>query len=207
MTALNASTRRVATAVALAAAAAISLSACSAGQITQTATQVAAVNGNYANQGDISLRNVHIVYPNSAEYSLEPGGKVALAFTAINENESKADRLAKISTDKAKSVTIAGEVGGRIIEPQTAMGAGVPDVTVTDDGKELETDLVAVVLNDIAEGVYPGLTVPITFTFERAGDITVQVPVDAGPVRERHESAKSGNAGAEPLGGGEAGGH
>ena len=51
MTALNKPTRRVATAVALAAGAAIALSACSAGQITQTASQVAAVNGNSANVG------------------------------------------------------------------------------------------------------------------------------------------------------------
>ncbi|MGW0040633.1 hypothetical protein [Rhodococcus sp. NPDC003348] len=199
MTALNASTRRVATAVALAAAAAISLSACSAGQITQTSTQVAAVNGNYANQGDISLRNVHIVYPNSEEYSLKPGGTVALAFTAVNESQHQPERLAKISTDKAASVTIAGEVGGRVIRPQTALSSGVPDATVTDDGEKIETDIILVTLNDIAEGVYPGLTVPVTFTFERAGDIVVDVPVDAGPILDRHESDKSGNEGAGTL--------
>lgn len=199
MTALNASTRRVGTAVALAAAAAISLSACSAGQITQTATQVAAVNGNYANQGDISLRNVHIVYPNSEEYSLAPGGTVALAFTAINESESQPERLAKITTDLADSVTIAGEVGGRVIAPQTALSAGTVNATVTDDGEEIETDLVLVTLNGVAQDVYPGLTAPITFTFANAGDITVQVPVDAGPVLERHESDISGNAGAGTL--------
>lgn len=199
MTALNASTRRVATAVALAAAAAISLSACSAGQVTQTATMVAAVNGNYANQGDISLRNVHIVYPDSEEYSLEPGGKVALAFTAVNESEYKPERLEKITTDKAESVTIAGEAGGRTIAPQTALAAGTVDATVTDDGEEIESDIVLVTLDGIAEGVYPGLTVPITFTFENAGDVTVQAPVDAGPVLERHESDKSGNEGAGTL--------
>jgi copper(I)-binding protein len=201
VTALNAPTRRVATAVALAAAAAISLSACSAGQITQTATQVAAVNGNYANQGDISLRNVHILYPDSEEYSLEPGGKAALAFTAVNNNEEQADRLTKITTDAADSVTIAGEVGGRIIKPQTSLGAGTRAATVLDDPED-PTQLILVVLNDINEGVYPGLTVPITFSFERAGDIVVSVPVDAGPKTERHESDKSGNAGAEPLGSG-----
>jgi copper(I)-binding protein len=201
VTALNAPTRRVATAVALAAAAAISLSACSAGQITQTATQVAAVNGNYANQGDISLRNVHILYPDSEEYSLEPGGKAALAFTAVNNNEEQADRLTKITTDAADSVTIAGEVGGRIIKPQTSLGAGTRAATVLDDPED-PTQLILVVLNDINEGVYPGLTVPITFRFERAGDIVVSVPVDAGPKTERHESDKSGNADAKPLGSG-----
>lgn len=199
MTALNASTRRVATAVALAAAAALSLSACSAGQITQTATQVAAVNGNYANQGDISLRNVHIVYPDSEEYTLEAGGTVALAFTAVNESTHETDRLTKISTPKAESVTIEGQTGDRAIRPQTALSAGAPDVTVTDDGEELESDIVRVTLDGIAAGVHPGLTVPITFSFERAGDITVDAPVDAGPVLDRHESDVSGNAGAGTL--------
>ncbi|MFE3292844.1 hypothetical protein [Rhodococcus sp. NPDC059234] len=201
MTALNASTRRVATAVALAAAAAISLSACSAGQITQTATQVAAVNGNYANQGDISLRNVHILFPQSEEYSLEPGGTAALAFTAVNNDEQRSERLGRITTDYAKSVTIAGEVGGRVIDPQTSLGAGVRAATVLDNPEE-PTQLVLVTLDGIKEGVRPGLTVPVTFTFEHAGDITVQVPVDAGPNTERHESAKSGTAGSEPHGGG-----
>lgn len=201
MTALNAPTRRVATAVALAAAAAISLSACSAGQITQTATQVAAVNGNYANQGEISLRNVHILYPDSEEYSIEPGGKAALQFTAVNNSEQKADRLTKITTDAAGSVTIAGEVGGRVIDPQTSLGAGVRAATVLDDPAD-PTQLILVELNDINEGVYPGLTVPITFSFERAGDIVVRVPIDAGSKTERHESDKSGNAGAGPIGGG-----
>ncbi|MFD1815760.1 hypothetical protein [Rhodococcus gannanensis] len=199
MTALNASTRRVATAVALAAAAAISLSACSAGQITQTATQVAAVNGNYANQGDISLRNVHVVYPDSEEYSLEPGGTVALAFTAINESEYQTERLTKITTDKAASVTIAGEAGARIIPPQTALAAGTVDATVVDDGEEIESKIILVTLDDIGADVYPGLTMPVTFSFERAGDITVDVPVDAGPALDRHESDKSGNEGAGTL--------
>lgn len=203
MTALNASTRRVATAVALAAAAAISLSACSAGQITQTATQVAAVNGNYANQGDIALRNVHVLFPDSEEYSLEPGGTAALAFIAVNESESEPERLTRISTDYAKSVTIAGEVGGRVIDPQTSLGAGVRAATVLDNPED-PTQLILVTLDDLSEGVRPGLTIPVTFTFAKAGDITVQVPVDAGPRTERHESEKSGNEGAAHL---DSGGH
>ena len=39
--------------------------------------------------------------------------------------------------------------------------------------------------------VCPGLTVPITFKFEKAGSVTVDVPVDAGPQLERNESDKS----------------
>ncbi len=54
MTALKAPTRRVVTALALAAGATLTLSACGAGQISQTAIQVAAINGNNAEVGSIS---------------------------------------------------------------------------------------------------------------------------------------------------------
>ncbi len=74
MTAIRKPTRRVATAIALAAGAAIALSACGSGQVSQTAVQQAAVNGNSADLGEIALRNVHIAYPpSSEEYSIEPG--------------------------------------------------------------------------------------------------------------------------------------
>jgi copper(I)-binding protein len=191
VTALTASpTRRVMAAVALAAGATLMLSACGAGQISQTATQVAAINGNQATSGDIALRNVHVVYPNSEEFSIEPGGDAELAFTAVNLSESKSDRLKSIKTDYAGSVKIDEKDGTLEIKPQFALGAGNPDVSVPEEAPE-HVSLIDVTLQDIREGVRPGLTFPVIFTFENAGDIVVQVPVDAGPKTERHESEKS----------------
>ncbi|BDC70778.1 LpqE protein [Prescottella equi] len=191
MTALTASpTRRVMAAVALAAGATLMLSACGAGQISQTATQVAAINGNQATSGDVALRNVHVVYPNSEEFSIEPGGDAELAFTAVNLSESKSDRLKSIKTDYAGSVKIDEKDGTLEIKPQFALGAGNPDVSVPEEAPE-HVSLIDVTLQDIREGVRPGLTFPVIFTFENAGDIVVQVPVDAGPKTERHESEKS----------------
>ncbi|WP_430330740.1 hypothetical protein [Rhodococcus sp. ACT016] len=191
MTALNASpTRRVATAVALAAGATLVLSACGAGQISQTATQAAAVNGNQATSGNIALRNVHVVYPNSEDYSIEPGGSAQLAFTAVNLSEHQTDRLTGIKSDYAGSVTIDDKAGTREIKPQAALGAGNPDVSVPEEAPET-LSLIDVTLDDIREGVRPGLTFPVTFTFQNAGDVVVQVPVDAGHEAERHESEKS----------------
>ena len=191
MTALTASpTRRVMAAVALAAGATLMLSACGAGQISQTATQVAAINGNQATSGDIALRNVHVVYPNSEEFSIEPGGDAELAFTAVNLSESKSDRLKSIKTDYAGSVKIDEKDGTLEIKPQFALGAGNPDVSVPEEAPE-HVSLIDVTLQDIREGVRPGLTFPVIFTFENAGDIVVQVPVDAGPKTARHESEKA----------------
>src|ERR1700760_2975767 len=63
--------RRSAVTVALAVcglAAAAALSGCSAGQISQTSTQQAAVNGTAATAGNITLRNVHLRAPQSTDY-------------------------------------------------------------------------------------------------------------------------------------------
>jgi len=200
VTALDKSTRRVATAVALAAGGALALSGCGAGQISQTATQVAAVNGTPADVGSVELRNVHIVHPTGDQYSLEAGGNAVLAFTAINESESDTVTLTDISTDFAGSVTIGDEAGGTTIAPQSALSAGTSTEDATETGEaesqtegdtDAPSDVILVTLEDLNEGVRPGLTVPITFSFENAGEVTVETPIDAGPVMDRHVSEKS----------------
>ena len=118
MTAIDAATplgrhRRTAAALALLAGGALALTACGAGQISQTATQVAAVNGNSVDVGDIQLRNVHVVYPTSEEYSIMPGGTVELGFTAINSNPSVADELTDISSPDPGSDLDDGGPGRR----------------------------------------------------------------------------------------------
>ncbi|MGC0362183.1 copper(I)-binding protein [Rhodococcus sp. 27YEA15] len=203
MTAIRKPTRRVATAIALAAGAAIALSACSSGQVSQTAVQQAAVNGNTANVGELALRNVHIAYPSSEEYSIEPGGNAVLAFTIVNESNETTDKLIRISTDYAARVIAGEETGGLTIKPQSSLQAGqVPadqsavDLADTqiknkDENSDAPSALTLVVLEDIKAGVRPGLTVPVTFTFEKAGPVTLDVPVDAGPLLERNISDKS----------------
>ncbi|KQU07925.1 hypothetical protein ASG56_07740 [Rhodococcus sp. Leaf7] len=182
MTATNAPFRpaRVATAVALALGAVIGLSACSAGKVSQTAMQVAAVNGNGTDQGTISMRNVHVAYPSSGEFSLEPGGRAELIFTAINTSETTADRLTGIETEGASEVTVTGATGGTSIEipAQASVASGVS--AEQDPTAEEGSQSVTAVLEDLSENVRPGLTVPVTFTFAEAGDVVVNVPVDPG---------------------------
>nr|WP_314142653.1 hypothetical protein [uncultured Rhodococcus sp.] len=196
MTAIDAATplgrhRRTAAALALLAGGAFALTACGAGQISQTATQVAAVNGNSVDVGDIQLRNVHVVYPTSEEYSIMPGGTVELGFTAINSNPSVADELTDISSPEAQ-VTIVEEAesGSNEIAPLTALGAGSPADVQLDDPL-VPIQLIKVEMADISENVRPGLTLPVTFEFANAGEVVVNVPIDAGHELERDESAVS----------------
>ncbi len=183
-------TRRLASALALAAGATLALTACGAGQISQTASQVAAVNGNGAEVGDISLRNVHVVYPESEEYAIEPGGTVELGFVAINNSPSTVETLNGISTTAASSVTVDEGSGGTEIEPLTGLGAGAPEDNAIDD-PQIPLQFITVELSGIGEDVRPGLTIPVTFSFEEAGDVELLVPVDAGTALERDVSEQS----------------
>ncbi|MCM6772835.1 hypothetical protein NDR87_05755 [Nocardia sp. CDC159] len=104
MTALKATTaskarRHAVTVAAFAAGAVLALSGCSAGQISQTADQVAAVNGNSADVGQVALRNVRLLLPPSEEYNNAKGGKAVLAFSAVNGGSAKADELTSITSD------------------------------------------------------------------------------------------------------------
>ncbi|MCX5043257.1 hypothetical protein OG921_08755 [Aldersonia sp. NBC_00410] len=194
--------RRAAAAAVLVAGGALALSGCGSGQISQTATQVASVNGNFANVGDISLRNVHVAYPNSDEYTNSKGGTAALAFVAINNSPATPDRLTKLSTDAGK-VTIIPE-GATDIAPKHALIAEATGTTVTDEERTTEGNTaIRVEISDLEKNLTPGLTIPVTFDFEQSGAVTVQVPVDAGPYTPRQASDKSSANEHHETGGGE----
>lgn len=92
--------RRVAI-VAVAGAAAAALSACSAGQITQTADQVAAVDGASANTEDktVAVRDVTVI--------VNEDQTAGLKFTAINTDTSGKDHTLKSVKVDGKDVTLS----------------------------------------------------------------------------------------------------
>ncbi|WP_227984710.1 hypothetical protein [Nocardia spumae] len=130
MTALKATTasnvtkvsRRVFAVAALATGAALALSGCGAGQISQTAHQVAAVNGNAATVGSVALRDVRILLPQSEEYTNAKGGKAVVAFSAINQGSSRTDQLVSVTTDLGQvKITPASP---QLVPGQTVVAAG-----------------------------------------------------------------------------------
>jgi hypothetical protein len=163
---------------------------------------VAAINGTSTDAGTIALRNVHIIYPDSEEYSIEPGGTALLGFTIANLDGYRDDVLTGIETEFAGSVTGADDIA---IPALGSVVAGVspettdlletvdesPQPTSPEDTPIVPAAVETVELIDLKEGVRPGLTIPFTFSFKEAGDVTLSVPVDAGPVLERHESEMS----------------
>lgn len=185
--------RRLVSVAALAAGAAIILSGCSAGQLAQTATQVAAINGNTAEVGNIALRNVHIVYPGSGDATINTkGGRAALALSIINTGETVPDELTGVTTDLG-TAKITSADGDKIrIDPGETVVVSTPSAgTATVDTEAGKTESAAIEITGLTQDIIPGLTYNVSFDFKESGTVEVQVPVDAGTEAPRHESELS----------------
>jgi hypothetical protein len=185
-------------AAALAAGAALVLSGCGAGQISQTAVQVAAINGNTANAGDIALRNVHIVFPGNGSATHTVGGKAALALSIVNTGAVGTDELTGVTTDLG-TVEITPSQGDKLeIAPSETVVVSTPQAgaethtsgeTIKTEGGE--TTPARIEITGLTQNITPGLTYDVTFNFKNNGNVLVQVPVDAGVDAPRHESELS----------------
>lgn len=214
MTALKATTasqarrsavRRSAVAVAaLAAGAALALSGCSAGQIAQTARQVSAVNGNTADVGDVALRDVRILLPQSEQYTNAKGGKALIAFSVVNDGASQPDELSSITTDlgtvkitpadttlePGRTVVAGGPKAMQSATSATSASAAPTSASVAPsapaqagvDGKPTTgaSTPILVEISGLTKDITPGPTYPVTFNFKQAGTVEVNVPVDGG---------------------------
>jgi hypothetical protein len=152
---------------------ATALAGCSAGQISQTATQEPAVNGTSGTVNNITLRNVHIQALETGD-ALEPGRDVALMFVASNLSPDSPDQLLGITSDVG-SVTVTGNTavpaGGILV-------VGAPD-GVTALGSVEGADAADASVS-LTKPIRNGLTYTFTFTFAKAGDTTLSVPISAG---------------------------
>ncbi|MEE2032551.1 copper chaperone PCu(A)C [Rhodococcus chondri] len=166
--------RRVRFLIALVAVAGLTV-ACGAGQISQTSTQTAAINGTNAQLGDLDLRNVYF-HAEPSDSGDARYGQVEVAFTVIN-NSGTTDRLVSVESKAATSLRLEGPEQAREIRPGTALSAGQP---VEQLDNPSAPDQPVTVRGEFPDDVIrPGLTYPVTFTFERAGSVTLQVPFDA----------------------------
>lgn len=162
------------------------ITACSAGQITQTATEVAAVNGADAESGHLQLENVYLAVD-------PPHHRDArLSFTVVNGVRGVTDRLLAVDSQAATDVTITAPPQDLEILPGSRLAAGQPIEQL--DRREAPDAPITVSMT-MEDAVDPGLNVPVTFTFARAGDVTVDVPVDVWtpaetpPFPQRHAPA------------------
>lgn len=169
-------------------AATTALAGCSSGQISQTATQQASVNGAAATLGNIALRNVHLRAQLSSDY-VQPGAEVELLFVASNESPEQPDKLVSVTSDFG-SVTLSGDT---TLAPNGVLVVGEPDGQIA-PLEAAETAEAAKAMVDLSKPITNGLTYDFTFTFQNAGKTTVAVPISAGesPRREAQEAGDTG---------------
>ncbi|MFI0465249.1 MULTISPECIES: copper chaperone PCu(A)C [Saccharopolyspora] len=164
----------------------VALAGCSAGQVTETDTQVAAVNGGNGDLKQISIRDASFTFPTTdARYPAGSSAPVQLVIA----NEGPSDKLVQVSSPYAASATLGGITD---LPSRTALHA-VGKSAQVQQGETAADRVVEITLNGFKQDITPGVTVPVTFVFEKAGSVTVQVPVGADhSPRPEHGSPVSG---------------
>jgi copper(I)-binding protein len=154
--------------------AALALIGCSAGQITQTDRQLAAVDGASGNVGNtIALRNVFIPFPPNQNGRYPAGSTVPVILTVINQGTTP-DELITVSSPASSQAAVLGTT-------QIPPGATVTSTT----GSGVPTSPLVVgelrVLLTTKQPLHAGLNTPLTFQFRNAGKITIPVPMAPPP--------------------------
>lgn len=224
------------------------LTGCGAGQITQTDTQQAAVNGANASVGPIALRDVELAPPDNQQAVYAPGSSAALIITIVNAGLHD-DTLVKVTSPAVESITIDGSAtGSKLIPggfavasgqdpddmtvgassggpmpttstptsttsspstvptsttspstPPSSGAVGVPSGSVqpTQSSAAAPPGKITITLVGIKSingaSLRAGLTIPLTFYFAHAGQVTVpQVPIAALPDTPAVRSAANG---------------
>lgn len=150
------------------------LTGCGAGQISQMATQEPAVNGNKVTFKNVALRDIRIQATQTGDY-LRPGKSVDLVLVAVNQSPDVTDRLLGITTDIG-TVTVTGDP---TLPASGMLFIGTPEGQRVAPGP-LNPNSAAKASVNLAKPISNGLSYNFTFTFEKAGQASVQVPISAG---------------------------
>ena len=143
------------------------LGGCAAGQEAETAEETPDVAGVDGTVGSVSLDDVFL----DAEDTVEAGASVPLRGVLTNDAE-QADRLVGVSTPVAESVQLLDESGA-----PSADGIELPA------GGQVEavSGAVRMQLEGVTAPIATTDTVRVTFAFDRAGEVALDVPVAPGP--------------------------
>jgi len=147
----------------LAAGVALGAGACGSGQISQTANQVAAVDGGSARTQDLSVSNVHVVKPDAE------GAEAKLAFTVAYYGTGLDD----------KGVTLESvQVDGKPVQVRAAEPVKRGCSLVASPSKSVPTAPAEGVCINYTEATLPGQgleyghSVPAVFTFSNGEKLT-----------------------------------
>jgi len=179
--------------------AALITSACAAGKDSQTSEENPTMDGSNAEVGKIDLRGIAIATPTAEHYF--KGNDAMLVGVIANAGDDD-DTLTGISTTAAASwgeFDTAKDAQSVIAVDQTGSAAtatSVPQpktsVPITAGarlqfvGQSLDTG--AIVLKGLTQDLYPAAEVRVTFTFAKAGTVTMWVPVQISATKGNNET-------------------
>lgn len=163
----------------------VALSACSAGQITQTDTQVGAVPGDNVDtaDGQVSLRNGIIAY--APKY--QPNETVPLDLRLVNNGTEGIRLTGAVPADGNGTVLLVG--GGSSASPAPSASASTSDAGSASLNVDLPVGQLIVLSQSQPDGSYlvitkrsseivPGTTVGVNFTFTYASGKSVVLSAD-----------------------------
>lgn len=146
----------------------VALSACSAGQVTQTAEQERDKVGAMAQVGDITLRAATLAYPDGGLY--ERGDDADLELAIVNSGQ-EADTLVGISGEGFGDVEIDDDTSG-------ASASASDEIEIPSDSTVfVDSDDLTVTLADLDEDLTTGQYLDLLLTFEDAGEVELTVTV------------------------------
>ncbi|GAB3357835.1 copper chaperone PCu(A)C [Modestobacter lapidis] len=157
----------------------VALTACSAGQVAQTAEQDRDQSGGTATVGDLTIRDAQLAYPPSGEHA---AGSDPRLIVAVSNTGQEDDTLLDITGEGFASAELVGSAA-------TPAPAGTPASTGLDIPIPAGSTVFiggegpAVALTDLDEPLTVGQALDVTMSFEEAGDIEVSVLVDT-PTRD-----------------------
>jgi len=151
-----------------------------------TAEEVPAIDGQNADVGQMALRAISVATPTGG--SLAIGDNALLTFVVVNSGRAD-DQLLRVSSTAFSSVT------------QTSITVAPGQSKQVGSG-DSDTNVVLRGLTEEGAGddkaLFPGESIPVTFSFKDAGSVTAQVPVALGEGGERATiTAPAGGEGAE----------
>ncbi|WP_170161331.1 copper chaperone PCu(A)C [Amycolatopsis palatopharyngis] len=194
------------------------IAGCGAGQITQTDSQEAAINGAKADVGKIAVRDAELAFPEPVPGATTDSGQPVRYFPAgsqipvelviVNEGDVD-DELLSVTSDAAGSVAVQGDrriVAGSILavgQPEYGEAAALVDPpTETDSGSTALAPSggespgnghASIVLEQLVREVWPGQSITVTLTFKNAGSATLDIPITA-PAHPRVADVEHGES-------------
>jgi len=157
------------------------LSACGAGQVTQTATQERDKVGAMAQVGDITVRAAEFESPRSGSY--EAGDDAELRMVIVNGGQ-ESDTLQSIDGEGFGDAEIESSASSSTVGSSSGGSGGSDEVEIPSDTTVfVDGDEVTITLTDLDQGLTVGQYLEITLTFENAGELTLPISV-ANPDEE-----------------------